>query len=173
MIIGSRRCIFRSRSIQSFFFVCGGRKCCSPRALWLCLQVLKPLTEHYMEDNVRQTVVNSLKASLTEPGGGGGSSSLASSSSSSQQQQRQNAKLKTHWCTSLLTITLPRALTTVRSRSTPKLAVAFCPQKKQKPKSSLKMDANTLPWKHNYSQAGLLETTWKANASIVRSCRLR
>ncbi|XP_056466215.1 atlastin-2-like isoform X3 [Gadus chalcogrammus] len=30
-------------------------------------QVLKPLSEHYMEDNVRQTVVNSLKASLTEP----------------------------------------------------------------------------------------------------------
>ncbi|CAL8298922.1 unnamed protein product [Merluccius merluccius] len=29
-------------------------------------QVLKPLSEHYMEDNVRQTVVNSLKASLTE-----------------------------------------------------------------------------------------------------------
>ncbi|CAK6967098.1 atlastin-2-like isoform X1 [Scomber scombrus] len=31
-------------------------------------QVLKPLTEQYMEDNVRQTVVNSLKASLTEQG---------------------------------------------------------------------------------------------------------
>uniref|UniRef100_A0A3Q2YII4 Atlastin GTPase 2 n=1 Tax=Hippocampus comes TaxID=109280 RepID=A0A3Q2YII4_HIPCM len=70
-------------------------------------QVLKPLSEHYMEDNVRQTVVNSLKAGLTEPGGsggggsGGGSSSLAStstfpSSSSSSQQQQQNAKLKTH-----------------------------------------------------------------------------
>ncbi|KAJ0005258.1 hypothetical protein NQD34_011472 [Periophthalmus magnuspinnatus] len=29
-------------------------------------QVLKPLSEQYMEDNVRQTVVNSLKASLTE-----------------------------------------------------------------------------------------------------------
>ncbi|XP_062320133.1 atlastin-2 isoform X4 [Osmerus eperlanus] len=29
-------------------------------------QVLKPLSEHYMEDGVRQTVVNSLKASLTE-----------------------------------------------------------------------------------------------------------
>ncbi|XP_051936593.1 atlastin-2 isoform X2 [Hippocampus zosterae] len=74
-------------------------------------QVLKPLSEHYMEDDVRQTVVNSLRASLTEPGGGGGgggssgggggSSSLASastfpSSSSSQQQQQQNAKLKRH-----------------------------------------------------------------------------
>lgn len=33
----------------------------------LCvLQVLKPVSEHYMEDNVRQTVVNSIKASLTE-----------------------------------------------------------------------------------------------------------
>ncbi|XP_034040380.1 atlastin-2-like isoform X2 [Thalassophryne amazonica] len=31
-------------------------------------QVLKPLTEHYMEDGVRQTVVNSLKASLAEQG---------------------------------------------------------------------------------------------------------
>ncbi|XP_076014874.1 atlastin-2-like [Genypterus blacodes] len=31
-------------------------------------QVLKPLSERYMEDNVRQTVVNSLKASLTEQG---------------------------------------------------------------------------------------------------------
>ncbi|XP_034094006.1 atlastin-2-like isoform X3 [Gymnodraco acuticeps] len=31
-------------------------------------QVLKPLSEHYMEDNVRQTVVNSIKASLTESG---------------------------------------------------------------------------------------------------------
>ncbi|XP_070696790.1 atlastin-2 [Pempheris klunzingeri] len=31
-------------------------------------QVLKPLSEHYMEDNVRQTVVNSIKASLTEQG---------------------------------------------------------------------------------------------------------
>lgn len=29
-------------------------------------QVLKPLSEQYMEDNVRQTVVNSIKASLTE-----------------------------------------------------------------------------------------------------------
>lgn len=42
------------------------------------LQVLKPLSEHYMEDNVRQTVVNSIKASLTEQGS-------------------QNTKLKTHW----------------------------------------------------------------------------
>ncbi|XP_054655502.1 atlastin-2-like isoform X1 [Dunckerocampus dactyliophorus] len=41
-------------------------------------QVLKPLSEHYMEDNVRQTVVNSLKASLTEP------------------SSQQHAKLKTH-----------------------------------------------------------------------------
>ncbi|XP_040905614.1 atlastin-2 isoform X1 [Toxotes jaculatrix] len=40
-------------------------------------QVLKPLSEHYMEDNVRQTVVNSLKASLTEQGS-------------------QHTKLKTH-----------------------------------------------------------------------------
>ncbi|TNN74243.1 Atlastin-2 [Liparis tanakae] len=40
-------------------------------------QVLKPLSEHYMEDNVRQTVVNSIKASLTEP-------------------SSQHAKLKTH-----------------------------------------------------------------------------
>ncbi|XP_042289515.1 atlastin-2 isoform X2 [Thunnus maccoyii] len=40
-------------------------------------QVLKPLTEQYMEDNVRQTVVNSLKASLTEQGS-------------------QHTKLKTH-----------------------------------------------------------------------------
>ncbi|XP_037320981.2 atlastin-2 isoform X2 [Pungitius pungitius] len=29
-------------------------------------QILKPLSEHYMEDKVRQTVVNSIKASLTE-----------------------------------------------------------------------------------------------------------
>ncbi|KAM4607342.1 atlastin-2-like isoform 1-T1 [Polymixia lowei] len=29
--------------------------------------VLKPLSEHYMEDNVKQTLVNSFKASLTEP----------------------------------------------------------------------------------------------------------
>lgn len=44
----------------------------------LCvLQVLKPLSEHYMEDNVRQTVVNSIKASLTE-------------------QAAQSSKLKTH-----------------------------------------------------------------------------
>lgn len=42
------------------------------------LQVLKPLSEHYMEDSVRQTVVNSLKASLTE-------------------QASQHTKLKTHW----------------------------------------------------------------------------
>lgn len=41
------------------------------------LQVLKPLSENYMEDNVRQTVVNSIKASLTE-------------------QVSQRAKLKTH-----------------------------------------------------------------------------
>lgn len=41
-------------------------------------QVLKPLSEHYMEDNVRQTVVNSIKASLTE-------------------QVSQHTKLKTHW----------------------------------------------------------------------------
>ncbi|XP_077352402.1 atlastin-2-like isoform X2 [Festucalex cinctus] len=54
-------------------------------------QVLKPLSEHYMEDNVRQTVVNSLKASLTDSGGSGGGSSSSSSS-----QQQQNAKLKTH-----------------------------------------------------------------------------
>ncbi|XP_061545217.1 atlastin-2-like isoform X1 [Phycodurus eques] len=47
--------------------------------------VLKPLSEHYMEDSVRQTVVNSLKASLTEPSGG-----------SSSSQQQQNTKLKTH-----------------------------------------------------------------------------
>ncbi|KAF6721470.1 Atlastin-2 [Oryzias melastigma] len=40
-------------------------------------QVLKPLSEHYMEDNVRQTVVNSIKASLTE-------------------QSSQNTKLKPH-----------------------------------------------------------------------------
>ncbi|XP_019114516.1 atlastin-2 [Larimichthys crocea] len=40
-------------------------------------QVLKPLSEHYMEDNVRQTVVNSIKASLTE-------------------QVSQHTKLKTH-----------------------------------------------------------------------------
>ncbi|XP_070771664.1 atlastin-2 isoform X2 [Enoplosus armatus] len=40
-------------------------------------QVLKPLSEHYMEDNVRQTVVNSIKASLTEQGS-------------------QHTKLKTH-----------------------------------------------------------------------------
>ncbi|KAF7659004.1 hypothetical protein LDENG_00004330 [Lucifuga dentata] len=40
-------------------------------------QLLKPLSEHYMEDNIRQTVVNSLKASLTEQG-------------------LQHAKLKTH-----------------------------------------------------------------------------
>uniref|UniRef100_A0A8C2ZNM9 Atlastin GTPase 2 n=1 Tax=Cyclopterus lumpus TaxID=8103 RepID=A0A8C2ZNM9_CYCLU len=40
-------------------------------------QVLKPLSEHYMEDNIRQTVVNSIKASLTEPGS-------------------QHTKLKTH-----------------------------------------------------------------------------
>ncbi|CAN9499639.1 unnamed protein product [Ophioblennius macclurei] len=31
-------------------------------------QVLKPLSEQYMEDNVRQTVVNSIRASLSEPG---------------------------------------------------------------------------------------------------------
>uniref|UniRef100_A0A672JQ01 Atlastin-2-like n=1 Tax=Salarias fasciatus TaxID=181472 RepID=A0A672JQ01_SALFA len=31
-------------------------------------QVLKPLSEQYMEDNVRQTVVNSIRASLTEQG---------------------------------------------------------------------------------------------------------
>lgn len=42
------------------------------------LQVLKPLSEHYMEDNVRQTVVNSIRASLTEQGS-------------------QHTKLKTHW----------------------------------------------------------------------------
>lgn len=48
----------------------------------LCvLQVLKPLSEHYMEDNVRQTVVNSIKASLTE-------------------QAAQSSKLKTHWSSS-------------------------------------------------------------------------
>ncbi|KAM4730434.1 atlastin-2 isoform 2-T3 [Anableps anableps] len=35
-------------------------------ALWE--QVLKPLVETYMEDNVRQTVFNSLRASLTEQG---------------------------------------------------------------------------------------------------------
>ncbi|XP_061086909.1 atlastin-2 isoform X1 [Conger conger] len=29
-------------------------------------QVLKPLSDHYMEDNIRQTVANSIKASLTE-----------------------------------------------------------------------------------------------------------
>lgn len=40
-------------------------------------QVLKPISEQYMEDNVRQTVVNSLKASLTEQGS-------------------QHTKLKTH-----------------------------------------------------------------------------
>ncbi|XP_061602214.1 atlastin-2 isoform X2 [Cololabis saira] len=40
-------------------------------------QVLKPLSEHYMEDNVRQTVVNSIKASLAE-------------------QSSQKPKLKTH-----------------------------------------------------------------------------
>ncbi|KAM8737951.1 atlastin-2 isoform 1-T1 [Acanthopagrus schlegelii] len=40
-------------------------------------QVLKPLSEHYMEDNVRQTVVNSIRASLTEQGS-------------------QHTKLKTH-----------------------------------------------------------------------------
>uniref|UniRef100_A0A674NXF8 Atlastin GTPase 2 n=1 Tax=Takifugu rubripes TaxID=31033 RepID=A0A674NXF8_TAKRU len=40
-------------------------------------QVLKPVSEHYMEDNVRQTVVNSIKASLTE-------------------QAAQHTKLKTH-----------------------------------------------------------------------------
>ncbi|XP_074501689.1 atlastin-2-like isoform X1 [Sebastes fasciatus] len=40
-------------------------------------QVLKPLSEHYMEDNVRQTVVNSIRASLTE-------------------QASQHTKLKTH-----------------------------------------------------------------------------
>ncbi|KAM9847904.1 atlastin-2-like [Aulostomus maculatus] len=40
-------------------------------------QVLKPLSEHYMEDNVRQTVFNSIKASLTEQGS-------------------QHTKLKTH-----------------------------------------------------------------------------
>ncbi|XP_047459892.1 atlastin-2-like isoform X2 [Mugil cephalus] len=40
-------------------------------------QVLKPLSEQYMEDSVRQTVVNSLKASLTE-------------------QASQHTKLKTH-----------------------------------------------------------------------------
>ncbi|XP_028324159.1 atlastin-2-like isoform X3 [Gouania willdenowi] len=40
-------------------------------------QVLKPLSEQYMEDNVRQTVVNSIKASLTE-------------------QVSQQTKLKTH-----------------------------------------------------------------------------
>ncbi|XP_053731501.1 atlastin-2 isoform X3 [Synchiropus splendidus] len=40
-------------------------------------KLLKPLSERYMEDNVRQTVVNSLKASLTE-------------------QSSQNTKLKTH-----------------------------------------------------------------------------
>uniref|UniRef100_A0AAY4EUF7 GB1/RHD3-type G domain-containing protein n=1 Tax=Denticeps clupeoides TaxID=299321 RepID=A0AAY4EUF7_9TELE len=34
-------------------------------ALWE--QVLKPLTEQYMEDNIRQTVVNSIRASLTDP----------------------------------------------------------------------------------------------------------
>ncbi|XP_072533024.1 atlastin-2 isoform X1 [Salminus brasiliensis] len=33
-------------------------------ALWE--QVLKPLTEQYMEENIRQTVVNSIRASLTE-----------------------------------------------------------------------------------------------------------
>ncbi|XP_048863182.1 atlastin-2 isoform X2 [Brienomyrus brachyistius] len=31
-------------------------------------QVLKPLSDHFMEDNIRQTVANSLKASLTEQG---------------------------------------------------------------------------------------------------------
>ncbi|KAM9395859.1 atlastin-2-like isoform 1-T1 [Salvelinus alpinus] len=40
-------------------------------------QVLKPLSEQYMEDNVRQTVVNSIRASLTE-------------------QATQHAKLKSH-----------------------------------------------------------------------------
>uniref|UniRef100_A0A665WLG4 Atlastin GTPase 2 n=1 Tax=Echeneis naucrates TaxID=173247 RepID=A0A665WLG4_ECHNA len=40
-------------------------------------QVLKPLSEQYMEDNVRQTVVNSIRASLTEQGS-------------------QHTKLKTH-----------------------------------------------------------------------------
>ncbi|MEQ2217881.1 putative RING-H2 finger protein, partial [Xenoophorus captivus] len=35
-------------------------------ALWE--QVLKPLVENYMEDNVRQTVFNSIKASLAEQG---------------------------------------------------------------------------------------------------------
>ncbi|XP_054885641.1 atlastin-2 isoform X2 [Poeciliopsis prolifica] len=35
-------------------------------ALWE--QVLKPLVENYMEDNVRQTVFNSIRASLTEQG---------------------------------------------------------------------------------------------------------
>uniref|UniRef100_A0A4W5NN42 Atlastin GTPase 2 n=1 Tax=Hucho hucho TaxID=62062 RepID=A0A4W5NN42_9TELE len=40
-------------------------------------KVLKPLSEQYMEDNVRQTVVNSIRASLTE-------------------QATQHAKLKSH-----------------------------------------------------------------------------
>lgn len=57
--------------------------CLSPH-----LQVLKPLSEHYMEDNVRQTVVNSIRASLTE-------------------QASQHTKLKRHWSSSSLFITLP------------------------------------------------------------------
>ncbi|XP_036402451.1 atlastin-2 isoform X2 [Megalops cyprinoides] len=40
-------------------------------------QVLKPLSDHYMEDNIRQTVANSIKASLTE-------------------QSSQHSKLKAH-----------------------------------------------------------------------------
>lgn len=52
--------------------------CPPPLTRSLCvLQVLKPVSEHYMEDNVRQTVVNSIKASLTE-------------------QAAQHTKLKTH-----------------------------------------------------------------------------
>lgn len=52
---------------------------------FLLLQVLKPVTEQYMGDNMRQTVMNSIRASLTEQGS-------------------QQTRLKSDWCSSSSTL---------------------------------------------------------------------
>lgn len=87
----------------------------------LLLQVLKPVTEQYMGDNMRQTVMNSIRASLTEQGS-------------------QQTRLKTDWCSSSSTLPViviiilhwlgvfsPRTVKLVQHQSWPTFFLFFLP----------------------------------------------
>ncbi len=122
-----------------------------PLFVFCLLQVLKPLSEQYMEDNVRQTVVNSIRASLTEQGS-------------------QHTKLKTHWHSSPSSSSPPSpimSITLLPTRSMCPNYLQFSPDRRKKDM----FFSSRLSLKMNGKMAGLpvLFLLWKMPFDVYKA----